>query len=100
MVMNKIINIFIVVLLIAVVFAIALALLSMMSVDMNDACCKENNASYVFFECQCSTALNFFNGYDACENLTCGSFCQFSDGDLKKTTDMECEINNVTVALT
>jgi hypothetical protein len=64
------------------------AILSQFKLSVDDECCKQNNATYVFYECQCNEALGL-----RCDNLTCGSYCRFADGHLENTNTIKCGVN-------
>jgi len=70
----------------AVLIMVITLVLSNFKTNVYDVCCKQNNASYIMYECQC----NYFN---SCENLTCGAYCQFQDGHLENADKIKCSLN-------
>jgi hypothetical protein len=86
-------QIFIGIIIVCIIIAATTLILSDITISSDEICCTQNNATYIFYECQCSPVLSLFNGKDICKDLTCGSYCRFKDGSLIKAKEIKCIVN-------
>ena len=84
---NLVIQIFIGTFFIIVMIMLVIVILSYMGDTASEECCKQYNATYVWFECQC--------GVVGCsEDLQCGNYCYFDDGHYEQTDKLNCVFNS------
>ena len=75
---------------IALISIIVLAILSNFTSKVYEQCCKAENGTFLFYECQNPP---IFSGGTPCKDLKTGFFCLLPNGSEIKAENLSCVLN-------